>query len=280
MMWEEVQRKIIEGGGQVELNTETIELTCSNDRITRILAHANSHTTEFQGQNYISTMPLNLLVTRINPPPPTEILEAVGRLSYRDFILVGLIVKREHVFPDNWIYVHAPEVRVGRIQNFKNWSPEMVPDQSRTSLGMEYFCTRGDVIWAKSDTELIELATHEVGKLGLVRERDVEDGVVIRQPQAYPVYSDDYRQQVSVIRGYLDSIDNLQTIGRNGMHRYNNQDHSMLTGMGAARNLQRQGAVDLWRINTERSHYEDFSAEDHSQNQQLQPDAAPLRQTT
>ena len=281
MMWEKVQRSIVAGGGQVELNTEAIELSCHQQRITRILTHSNSHTTEFRGRDYISSMPLNLLVTRINPSPPSEVLEAVGRLSYRDFILVGLIVKREHVFPDNWIYIHAPEVRVGRIQNFKNWSRDMVPDQSRTSLGMEYFCTQGDVIWAKSDAELIELATHELLEVGLVEEGDVEDGVVIRQPQAYPVYSDDYRQNVAVIRRYLDSIDNLQTIGRNGMHRYNNQDHSMLTGMGAARNLRSRGSVDLWGLNTDRSYSEDSSADDRlPEARQVKLDATPIRNAT
>ncbi len=171
-------------------------------------------------------------------------------------MVVTLIVKRPDLFPDNWLYIHSPEVRVGRIQNFKNWSADMVPDQTRTSLGMEYFCSRGDDLWEMKDRDLLDLASRELQTLGLAQAAEVEDGCVIRQAKAYPVYDDSYRKHLDVIRSYLAGFDNLQTIGRNGMHRYNNQDHSVLCGLYAARNLL--GAEhDLWNVNTERSYYEE-----------------------
>ena len=165
------------------------------------------------------------------------------------------------LFPDNWIYIHSPKVKVGRIQNFKNWSAEMVPDSSKTCLGMEYFANIGDSLWSKTDEELIELATKELKALGLAGDAVVEDGVVIRQPKAYPVYDRDYRQHLDVIQNYLQGFENLQTSGRNGMHRYNNQDHSMLTALLAAKNLLGE-KHDLWNVNVERSYHEDFTKEE------------------
>jgi protoporphyrinogen oxidase len=205
------------------------------------------------GDHYISSMPLAELITRLDPLPPDDVVLAACRLSYRALILVGLIVDHANLFPDQWIYIHSPEVKVGRIQNFKNWSAAMVPDPGKTSLGMEYFCTEGDEIWALSEATLIELATRELLSMGLAEISDVVDGVVFRQPKAYPVYDREYRQHLEVIRSFLATVDNLQTIGRNGMHRYNNQDHSMLTGMLAARNLSGEDH-DLWTANTERSY--------------------------
>jgi protoporphyrinogen oxidase len=152
-------------------------------------------------------------------------------------VLVGLIVDRADLFPDHWIYVHNPDVRVGRLQNFKNWSAAMVPDQGKTSLGLEYFCDEGDEIWAMPDRQLIDLATAELARLGLAGSGQVVGGVVFRQPKAYPVYDRGYRERLQVIQRYLATVDNLQTIGRSGTHRYNNMDHSMLTGMAAARKL-------------------------------------------
>nr|MBC7245079.1 hypothetical protein [Chloroflexota bacterium] len=160
-------------------------------------------------------------------------------------------------FPDNWIYVHSPEVQVGRIQNFRNWSPAMVPDAGKTSLGLEYFCNEGDALWRTPDRELVALATRELNSIGLAEAADVEDGVVFRQTKAYPVYDQDYRTNLGIIRGFLSTLDNLQTIGRNGLHRYNNMDHSMLTGMLAARNLLGEHH-DLWRVNIEQSYYEQW----------------------
>lgn len=163
-------------------------------------------------------------------------LEAANGLKYRDFLIVSLIIDQDNLFPDNWIYIHSPEFKVGRIQNFKNWSPAMVPDAGKTCLGMEYFCSEGDATWEMAEPELIKLASREAVDLGLVDKLDlIQDGTVIRQRKAYPVYDGEYRKHLKVIQEYLETFENLQTVGRNGMHRYNNQDHSMLTAMLAVK---------------------------------------------
>jgi protoporphyrinogen oxidase len=200
-------------------------------------------------------MPLGELVGQLEPPAPQEVSEAGRNLTYRDFVLVGLVLSRASFFDDNWIYVHSPDVQVGRVQNCRNWSAAMVPDPDRVSLGMEYFCTAGDGLWRMADRELIALAGREIEQLGLAKAADTVDGVVFRQPKAYPIYDHEYRDHVALIRGFLAGIRNLQTIGRNGMHRYNNMDHSMLTGMLAARNALGE-AHDLWAVNTEQAHHE------------------------
>jgi protoporphyrinogen oxidase len=172
-------------------------------------------------------------------------------------LIVSLIVNRKEVMPDNWLYIHDPEVRVGRIQNFKNWSPVMVPDPEKTCLGMEYFVFQNDDLWSMPDDKLLELAIHEIALLGLVRREEIEDGAVVRMPKAYPMYDTGYREQVNVIRRYVETaLPNLQLVGRNGMHKYNNQDHSMMTGIYAAKNIM--GAeYDLWAINTEADYHEE-----------------------
>jgi len=195
----------------------------------------------------------------MHPPAPEAILAAAAQLRYRDFLVVTLILDRPDPFPDNWIYIHSPEVRVGRIQNFRSWSPDLVPDPDRASIGMEYFCNRGDDLWTMQDRDLIELATAELASLGLSRGAKVLDGTVIRQPLAYPVYDSDYRESLDMIRGWLVQFDNLQVVGRNGMHRYNNQDHSMLTAMLAVENIE--GAThDLWAVNVDQTYHEDVES--------------------
>jgi len=170
---------------------------------------------------------------------------------------VVLIVKQPNLFPDNWIYIHEPNVRVGRIQNFKNWSPEMVPDPQMTALGLEYFSTVGDDLWQMSDVDLIALGKREMDTIGLVNSADVVDGTVVRQLKAYPVYNSTYAGFLDTIKNYLADFTNLQTVGRNGLHKYNNQDHSMLTAMLAVRNLQGE-RHDVWNVNTERSYHEEI----------------------
>jgi protoporphyrinogen oxidase len=261
MMWERFQEKVEQQGGKVQLNTRVIRLEREDNRIIQIVIQEGEETRVITGDYFISSMPITTLVHHLDPPPPKEVLEAARSLSYRDFLIVALIIDMENIFPDNWIYIHSPDVKVGRIQNFKNWSPAMVPDPNKTCLGMEYFCNEKDALWELSDQELIELATQEVAQLGLVKAAAVEDGTVIRQRKAYPVYDRDYYQHLEVIRHYLDKFENLQTIGRNGMHRYNNQDHSMLTGLLAAKNILGE-KHDLWDINTERSYHEEFTKEE------------------
>ncbi|KAM3094094.1 NAD(P)/FAD-dependent oxidoreductase [Phormidesmis sp. 146-35] len=260
MMWERFQAAVEEQGGEVSLDAGVTQLKREGNRIQSVTVRQNGATIELSGDHFISSMPISALIQRLDPPPPNEVLQAANALNYRAFMIVSLIVDRPHLFPDNWIYIHSPDVNVGRIQNFKNWSPAMVPDASKTCLGMEYFCNDGDDLWKMSDTELLDLATCELVKLGLANANEVEDGVVLRQPKAYPVYDRDYRQHLKVIQGFLETIENLQTTGRNGMHRYNNQDHSMLTGLLAVRNLFGEHH-DLWEVNTERSYYEEFTYE-------------------
>jgi hypothetical protein len=195
----------------------------------------------------------------LNPAPPAQVLEAASRLRYRDYLTVVLVVNREEVFPDNWIYIHSPDVKVGRIQNYKNWSPYMVPNPATTSLGLEYFLWDKDEEWSWPDEQLIRLGISECRQLGLVDPKDVVDGTVVRMEKAYPVYDQTYQVNVTLIRDYLATFTNLQTIGRNGLHRYNNQDHSMLTGIYAARNIMGE-RLDVWTVNTEKEYHEEGRA--------------------
>jgi protoporphyrinogen oxidase len=212
---------------------------------------------EFWGTDIISSMPIRELVNALDPPPPQTILEAAAKLRYRDFLIISLIINRKDVAPDNWIYVHDSSVKVGRIQNFKNWSPAMVPDPDKTCLGMEYFVFENDELWSSSDQKLIEMARREVVQLGLVRGEEIEDGTVVRMQKAYPMYDEDWSTHVEIIRVWLaENARNLQLVGRNGMHKYNNQDHSMITALYAARNIC--GAdYDLWAVNTEPDYHEE-----------------------
>jgi protoporphyrinogen oxidase len=267
MMWERFQEVIDSKGGEVWLNTSVTTIERKGNHIEKITVRQDEEAIDILGDYFISSMPVTALVHRLNPPAPDEVIHAACCLSYRDFIIVPLIINAKNLFDDNWLYIHAPEVKVGRIQNFKNWSPEMVPDPSKTCLGMEYFCDEGDEIWRLSDRELIALATRELAGLGLADSGTVEYGTVLRQKKAYPVYDRDYRQHLQVIEKFLANFDNLQTIGRNGMHRYNNQDHSMLTGILAARNLLGE-KHDLWTVNTERSYYEEFTTEELNLNRE------------
>jgi hypothetical protein len=215
------------------------------------------------GSEFISTMPIRDLFEALDPPPADEALQAARSLRYRDFLTVGLILDCSDPFPDNWIYIHSDRVRVGRIQNFKAWSPEMVPDASRSCIGLEYFVQEDDDLWRMDDADLVSLAARETASLGLISTEDVVDGIVIRMPKAYPVYDRDYRMHLEIIRSYLEGLPNLQLVGRNGQHRYNNQDHSMVTAIYAARNIA--GAdYDVWGVNVENDYLEEGSASELS----------------
>ncbi len=254
-MWQRFQDRVEQAGGEVQTGVGVHTLERDGARIVRV--HGSTATGEqaWEPEQVISSMPLDRLVESMRTTAPEAVRQAARQLNYRAFLIVCLVLDRETLFPDNWIYVHSPDVRVGRIQNFKNWSLAMVPETGRTCLGMEYFCTEGDDLWNRTDAELIALAGQELDALGLGSSREVCDGTVVRQTKAYPVYDQEYRGHLEVIRRYLGGIENLQTIGRNGMHRYNNQDHSMLTGLLAVRNLK-GGGHDLWTVNTEQSHCE------------------------
>ncbi len=262
MMWRAVRDAVERGGGTVQLESDACRIVREGTTVTAVEIARDGVRTEIPAGAVISSMPVTELVARLDPPPPTAVLEAARHLTYRDFLTVCLVLRRRDVFPDNWIYVHDTEVRVGRIQNYKNWSPDMVPDPEKTSLGLEYFCTEGDDLWTMADGDLIALATREVARIGLAAEADVEDGCVVRVPKAYPVYDSAYAEHLAVVRGFVDGLDNLQTIGRNGLHRYNNQDHAMVTGMLAVRNLLDGERNDLWSVNTDQEYHEEIRETD------------------
>ena len=192
----------------------------------------------------------------LDPAAPSEVVEAALRLKYRDFITVAIVVDRRNVFADNWIYVHDESVKVGRIQNFKNWSPDMVPEGGQTCLGLEYFCFEGDGLWTSTDQDLVELARRELDTIGLVRPEEIVSGVVVRVPKAYPIYDTGHVEALDVVKTYLARFENLQVVGRNGMHKYNNQDHSMMTAILAVRNLFGE-AHDLWAVNDDDEYHEE-----------------------
>jgi protoporphyrinogen oxidase len=268
MMWEKCRDLIEETGSPVKMNTRALRIERTGNRIDRVIAQAgnagSNEIFEVTGDHFISSMPVTALVKRLHPPAPPAVLKAADSLNYRDFLIVPIIVNLKSLFPDNWIYIHSPEFKVGRIQNFKNWSAAMVPDPDKTCLGMEYFCNEGDQLWEMSDADLIRLASEEIVGLGLVPEVSmVEDGTVIRQKKAYPVYDGEYRKHLAVLQDFIEGFENLQTVGRSGMHRYNNQDHSMLTGLLAAKNVLGE-RHNLWNVNAERSYHEDFTKEQWS----------------
>ncbi|HEW81760.1 MAG TPA: NAD(P)/FAD-dependent oxidoreductase [Nitrospirae bacterium] len=258
MMWETVSDIVQENGSKVHLETdvEGILWDGKNKKIEALEVRINGGKDVFYGTDFISTMPVRELVQKMKPAVPEEVLEAANRLSYRDFLTVALIVNKPKLFPDNWIYIHDPGVRLGRVQNFKNWSPHMIPDQNKTCLGLEYFCFEGDDLWNMADEDLVELGKREMETLGLVKSSEVEDGCVVRMPKAYPAYDSKYQSMLDMIRCFLKGITNLQLVGRNGMHRYNNQDHSMLTAMLAVENIF--GAEhDLWIVNDDLEYHEE-----------------------
>lgn len=260
-MWESCRDKINAAGGKVRMNSPVTGVHTDGKRVQYItVTNADGEEEKNTGDHYITSMPLSALVRQITPKAPQKVLDAVNGIKYRDFLIVALIIDAPEPFPDNWIYIHSPEVRVGRIQNFRSWSEGLVPNDHQASLGMEYFCQEGDGLWKMDDAELIKLATKEIGELNLAPTDKVVDGCVVRQEKAYPVYDEVYKENVDVIREYLQQFENLQTVGRNGMHRYNNQDHSMLTALLAVRNLLGE-RHDLWSVNVERSYHEDFKVE-------------------
>jgi protoporphyrinogen oxidase len=256
MMWNAVKSEIERGAGTVLTEAEVVQVNRTGRRIDSVVVRHRGREETINGTSFISSMPVTDFVRRLYRSP-AAVVDAAVRLRYRDFLTVVCIVNKPELFPDNWIYVHDPKVQVGRIQNFKNWSPDMVPDSTKTSLGLEYFCTEGDALWTTSDEDLLQLAKCELERIGLCRAAEVEDGCVVRVPKAYPVYGSDYREALAVVREFVDSLENFRTIGRNGLHRYNNQDHAMLTGMLAVRSMVLGEPHDLWSINTEQDYHEE-----------------------
>ena len=256
-MWRACADKLRAAGNQVELGSMVTRLRHDGQRvIAATVKRKDGAEEEVAAPHFVSTMPVRDLLRALDPPPPPEVIAANDRLRYRDFLTVAVIVDAEELFPDNWIYIHAPDVKVGRIQNYKNWSPDMVPDASKTALGLEYFVQEGDELWAMSDEDLVALATAECERLDLVPKGSVEGGSVIREKKAYPVYDDVYKEALEEIRAWLGTLENLQLVGRNGQHRYNNQDHSMMSGVFAARNIAGE-QHDVWAVNVEQDYHEE-----------------------
>jgi protoporphyrinogen oxidase len=257
MMWEAAAEKIGQRGGRVLMGRELLELAYSDvDKVWRIqVATSGGKRESYTARHVVSSAPVRELVQKLSPRPISQL--NARELRYRDFLTVALMIGKPDVFDDNWIYIHDPSVKVGRVQNFGSWSPEMSP-AGTTCLGLEYFCFEGDGLWAMSDQELIALAKQEIAKVGLVSADDVTDGCVVRQPKAYPVYDDAYRDHIAMIRLDLEqSYPTLHLIGRNGMHKYNNQDHAMMTAMLTARNiLAGERVYDIWQVNEDAEYHE------------------------
>ena len=250
MMWERCREIVEERGSRVVFHSPVEKIHWEPGRVLAVEAGGRT----YPGKHFISSMPIRDLILALTPQPE-GLLSAAEDFHYRDFLTVALVIKQEDLFPDNWIYIHDPRVKVGRIQNYKNWSPYMVPDPSMTCLGLEYFVFEGDKLWTTPDRDLIDLASREVVQLGLVKPGHVVDGTVVRMLKAYPVYDDSYQRGLEAIRAFLAQAPNLQLAGRNGMHRYNNQDHSMLTAVYAARNIL-GGNYDLWSVNVDAEYHE------------------------
>lgn len=259
MMWERMAKLVEKQGGDVELDSKVDKIFWNKkEGVTQVGVETKGERRKVNGAEFISSMPIRTLINKLEPKPPAKILKAAEKLKYRDFLIVALIINKRDLFPDNWIYIHDPAVKLGRIQNFKNWSPTMVADDSKTCLGLEYFCFAGDKLWETADEDLIELGRRELAQIGLAEKSDVVAGKVVRVPKAYPVYDGEYKKALAEIRTFLKSLKNLQLVGRNGMHKYNNQDHSMLTAMLAVENIF--GAKhDLWRLNTDEDYLEEMN---------------------
>jgi len=257
MMWEKARDVCERRGARIVMEARVTRVHHRGREAVGVTVESDGVAEQVPATAVISSMPLSDLIVALDPPAPPEVLRAAGLLRYRDFLTIALIVPEEKGFPDNWIYIHDPDVEVGRIQNYGSWSPFMVK-QGRTCLGLEYFVTRGDGLWSMSDDELIELAKRELARLGLCDESDVETGYVVRMPRAYPVYDERYKGALTVIRNWLQAhLSNLYTVGRNGMHKYNNQDHSMYTAMCAVENIL-GASNDLWSVNVEADYHEEL----------------------
>jgi protoporphyrinogen oxidase len=262
MMWERAAEIIQKRDSILHMGSPVVRLEHHDGLLRTVTARNGTGDFLVTGTDFISTLPIRTLVEMLDPPAPEHIRAAADALRYRDFLTVVLVLDRVDVFPDNWIYIHDPSVQLGRVQNFKNWSPFMVPDPTRTALGLEYFCNEGDGLWETPDAELLALGARELAQIGLCQASEVIDGTVVRMPKAYPVYDGGYKDHVALVREWLrEHLTNLQLVGRNGMHKYNNQDHSMMAALLAARNILGE-QWDPWQVNTDAEYHEEVHADD------------------
>jgi protoporphyrinogen oxidase len=264
-MWESVARKVEGLGGEIIMGCDICQIHCDQDRIASVTGMTRDGVLrDFQGDYFFSTMPMKELVRALDARVPDNVREVSEGLMYRDFITVGLLLKQlkiseknSRLVEDNWIYIQEPDVLAGRLQIFNNWSPHMLANPDQVWLGVEYFCYEVDELWQKSDAEMAEFARQELDKIGVINKDDVLDSTVIKMPKTYPAYFGTYNR-FDELRSYLDRFENLFLVGRNGMHRYNNQDHSMLTAMLAVENIMagRTDKSNLWEVNTEMEYHE------------------------
>lgn len=258
MMWDAAALKTRGQGGAIHMGTRLDAMSYDkSSALWTISAHAQSgEVLTFTAKHVISSAPIRELVHSFTEKP--SCVAAADKLRYRDFITVAVVVDKPDLFPDNWIYIHEPSVKVGRIQNFRSWSPEMVPNEKLACLGLEYFCFEGDGLWTASDEDLIALAKKELAIIGLASEAECIDGCVVRQKKAYPVYDDGYKQNVEAIRADLAvNYPTLHLVGRNGMHKYNNQDHAMMTSMLTVKNIAAgEMMFDIWNVNEDAEYHE------------------------
>ncbi len=254
-MWEKMSNDIERLGGKVILGAPVTSLKIENGRVAQVVAGGEI----YEPSHVISSLPLRTTVGLADPPADASVRAAAKGLRYRDFLTVGLVIEGEDLFPDNWIYIHEPDVQVGRIQNFRSWSPWMVPDPDKkeASIGLEYFCFEGDELWTMADDDLVELGKRELASLGLADVSKVTQGFAVRVHKAYPMYDADYSERVDTIREWLETVPNLIQVGRNGLHRYNNSDHSMLTSLRAVENVLDGAGHDIWAVNAESSYHEE-----------------------
>lgn len=255
-MYERMVERVREMGNRVLLQHRASQVLHEGRRITKVAVHAPQGEKAYPASHVISSMPITDLVKALSPPPPLDVLAAADNLQYRGILTVNLLLDREEHLPDTWIYVHDPQVQVGRVQLFRNWSPWLVPNETQSSRGLEYFCTEGDALWTADDADLIEKGKQEIDHLQLCRPEDVFDAFVIRVPKCYPVYDAHYRQHLDVVRAHLAQYDNLHLVGRTGLFKYNNSDHSILTALLAVENLF--GANhDVWAIDADDEYLEE-----------------------
>ncbi len=264
-MWELVAEKVKKLGGTIVMDADVVRLHTEGARVKGVVVHdGDGYLQEFKGDYFFSTMPVQELINKMDCPVPPNVRQVSNGLQYRDFITVGLLVDKLRVtdrngkaIDDNWIYVQEPDVTVGRLQIFNNWSPYLVQDRSKTWIGAEYFCYEGDALWKKSDEEMLKFCAAELEKIGIIDPGAVIDGTVIHVPKTYPAYFGSYHR-FGEIREWTDRFDNLFLVGRNGMHKYNNQDHSMLTAMTAVDNIitGRKDKENIWAVNTEMEYHE------------------------
>jgi protoporphyrinogen oxidase len=261
MMWERCQELVEAAGVKVITGTRVVGIRHESGRAVAVVADCDGLRTEYPADEVISSMPFPSLLRAMDPPVPPEVNQAADGLRFRDFLSVALVVPADKVaWSDNWIYIHAPEVKTMRVQNFGSWSPYMVRD-GRNVLGLEYTVCEGDEWWTASDDSLVERGKQELETLGLMQASDVEAGYVVRMPKAYPVYDESYRRNVEVLRRWLEqSAPNVHPVGRNGMHKYNNQDHSMYTAILTVENIVEGAGHDIWSVNVEADYHEEKSA--------------------